>query len=86
MGTATNSPPAIALGESTELEANWLAGSCEKIRDCHKRRAGRHVESMIFSAAVDCPSIFSQLAVPDFSPLHDSCRGLLKTEMALWHW
>ena len=37
------------------------AGSCEKIRDCHKRRPRRYVESMTSSAAVDCPSIFSQL-------------------------
>ena len=38
----------------------------EKIRDCHKRRAGRRVESMMFSAAVDCPSTFSQLPGPVF--------------------
>ena len=25
MGTATNSPPAMALEKNTQLEANWLA-------------------------------------------------------------
>ena len=33
-------------------------GRCDKIGDCHKRRAGSHVESATTSAAADCPHHF----------------------------
>ena len=44
--------------DARRASGGLATGRWEKIRDCHKRRPRRHVESMTTSAAVDCPQHF----------------------------
>ncbi len=63
---ATNSLAVILSKQRTQPEANWLAGRCERIRDCHKRRPkkSRRINRSLPPWA-GCPSTFSHLPLPD---------------------